>query len=91
MLLWLTDYLTIFDGGFSVFRYLTLRTMISVMTAFFVSVMIGPYVIAKLGSLQLSQTVRDDGPESHLSKTGTPHHGRGVNFNGDFNHNLVVG
>ena len=72
MLLWLTDYLTIFDGGFSVFRYLTLRTMISVMTAFFVSVMIGPYVIAKLGSLQLSQTVRDDGPESHLSKTGTP-------------------
>jgi len=72
MLLWLTDYLSQFVGGFAVFQYLTLRTMVSVMTALITSLLIGPYVIERLSYLQLSQTVRDDGPETHLSKAGTP-------------------
>ena len=72
MLLWLTDYLTNFVGGFGVFQYLTFRTMVSVMTALFVSLVIGPWVIAKLTELQIGQTVREDGPQSHLSKAGTP-------------------
>jgi phospho-N-acetylmuramoyl-pentapeptide-transferase len=72
MLLWLTDYLSQFVTGFGVFQYLTFRTMVSVMTALFMSLLIGPYVIDKLGELQLGQTVREDGPKSHLSKAGTP-------------------
>ncbi len=72
MLLWLTEYLSEFISGFSVFQYLTFRTMVSVMTALFTSLLIGPYVIQKLADLQISQTVRDEGPKSHLSKAGTP-------------------
>ena len=72
MLLWLTEYLSQFVSGFAVFQYLTFRTMVSVMTALFTSLLIGPYVIDKLSELQLGQTVRDDGPQTHLSKAGTP-------------------
>jgi phospho-N-acetylmuramoyl-pentapeptide-transferase len=72
MLLWLTEYLSEFISGFSVFQYLTFRTMVSVMTALFMSLLIGPYVIAKLAHLQIAQTVRPEGPQSHLSKAGTP-------------------
>ena len=72
MLLWLTEYLSQFVGGFAVFQYLTFRTMVSVMTALFTSLLIGRYVIRRLGELQLGQTVRADGPQSHLSKAGTP-------------------
>ena len=72
MLLWLTEYLSQYVSGFAVFQYLTFRTMVSVMTALFTSLIIGPYVIDKLSELQLGQTVRDDGPQTHLSKAGTP-------------------
>ena len=72
MLLWLTDVLAEFISGFSVFQYLTFRTMVSVMTALFMSLLIGPLVIERLAHLQIGQTIRDDGPESHLSKAGTP-------------------
>jgi phospho-N-acetylmuramoyl-pentapeptide-transferase len=72
MLLWLTEYLAEFISGFSVFQYLTFRTMVSVMTALMTSLLIGPYVISRLADLQIGQTVRDDGPQSHLSKAGTP-------------------
>jgi len=72
MLLWLTEYLSQYVSGFTVFQYLTFRTMVSVMTALITSLLIGPYVIAKLAELQLGQTVREDGPKSHLSKAGTP-------------------
>ena len=72
MLLWLTEYLAQYVSGFQVFHYLTFRTMVSVMTALFTSLIIGPYVIAKLTDLQLGQTVREEGPKSHLSKAGTP-------------------
>ena len=72
MLLWLTDYLSQFVSGFGVFQYLTFRTMVSVMTALFTSLIIGPYVIDRLADLQIGQTVRAEGPQSHLSKAGTP-------------------
>ncbi len=72
MLLWLTDYLSSSISGFAVFQYLTFRTMVSVMTALMMSLLIGPYVINKLAQLQIGQTVRSDGPKTHLSKAGTP-------------------
>ena len=72
MLLWLTEYLSQFVGGFAVFQYLTLRTMVSVVTALGVSLLIGPSMIAWLSRSQIGQQVRDDGPASHFSKAGTP-------------------
>ncbi|MFP6816428.1 MAG: phospho-N-acetylmuramoyl-pentapeptide-transferase [Pseudomonadales bacterium] len=72
MLLWLTNYLSEYISGFGVFGYLTFRTMVSVVTALVMSLLIGPYVIDKLSHYQIGQTVRDDGPKSHLSKAGTP-------------------
>ena len=72
MLLWLTEYLSQFISGFAVFQYLTFRTMVSVVTALAMSLLIGPIVIAKLSHHQIGQTVREDGPVSHLSKAGTP-------------------
>ena len=78
MLLWLTDYLSEFIRAFSVFQYLTLRSMISAMTALFLSLLIGPLFIDKLSRQQISQKVRADGPKSHLSKEGTPTMGGGL-------------
>ena len=72
MLLWLTDYLSEFVGGFAVFQYLTFRTMVSVVTALLMSLLIGPVMIARLARAQIGQTIRDDGPASHYSKAGTP-------------------
>ena len=72
MLLWLTEYLLRFDSGFSVFRYLTLRTILGVLTALLISFILGPYLIRHLSSRQIGQSVRDDGPASHLDKIGTP-------------------
>ncbi len=72
MLLWLTEYLSEFVGAFGVFQYLTFRTMVSALTALAMSLIIGPVMIKKLSHYQIGQTVRGDGPESHLSKAGTP-------------------
>ena len=68
MLIWLTDYLTEYNTGFAVFRYITLRTILAVLTA----LMIGPGMIRRLSRYKIGQTVRNDGPETHLSKAGTP-------------------
>ncbi len=78
MLLWLTDFLADYVSGFSVFQYLTFRTMVSVVTALVLSLVIGPRVINRLLHHQIGQTVREDGPESHLSKAGTPTMGGGL-------------
>ncbi len=72
MLLYLADYLTRFDPGFSVFQYLTLRAILGVLTALIISFVVGPAMIRRLSFHQIGQTVRDDGPESHLTKAGTP-------------------
>ena len=72
MLLWLTEYLAQFDSGFNVFSYLTLRVILGVLTSLFISFIFGPYLIRRLTHKQIGQSVRDDGPESHLEKSGTP-------------------
>lgn len=72
MLLWLTEYLTQFNSGFNVFSYLTLRIILGVLTSLFISFLFGPYLIRRLTHNQIGQSIRDDGPESHLEKTGTP-------------------
>jgi len=55
-----------------IFRYLTFRTAFASLTALLIALFIGPYVIQKLREFQIGQYVRDDGPQSHLKKTGTP-------------------
>jgi len=72
MLIWLTDYLTQFESGFGVFRYLTLRTILSVLTSLITSFILGPYLISHLTNKKIAQSIRDDGPEAHLNKIGTP-------------------
>jgi len=72
MLLYLTDYLEHFYSGFNVFQYLTLRAILGALTALVISFMVGPFVIRKLSSYQIGQPVRANGPQSHLSKAGTP-------------------
>jgi len=72
MLLYLTDWLAQFESGFYVFRYLTLRTILGIITALLISLLIGRPLIRWLSSYKVGQVVRDDGPASHFSKTGTP-------------------
>lgn len=72
MLIWLAEWLQQFDAGFNVFSYLTLRAILSTLTALLMAVLIGPKMITWLQQMQIGQTVRDDGPQSHLSKSGTP-------------------
>jgi phospho-N-acetylmuramoyl-pentapeptide-transferase len=72
MLLILSEYLSQFYSGFAVFQYLTLRTILGVMTALGMSLIIGPTMIRHLSFKQIGQVVRKDGPESHFSKSGTP-------------------
>lgn len=56
----------------NVFRYLTFRAILGVLTALVISFWIGPGMIRRLGYHQIKQTIRHDGPESHLAKAGTP-------------------
>ncbi len=72
MLLNLAEYLSQFYSAFSVFEYLTLRAILGVLTALAIALMIGPFMIRSLVLRQIGQKVRDDGPESHFSKAGTP-------------------
>ncbi len=72
MLLWLGEFLTQFYSAFNVFSYLTFRAIVSTLTALFISLYFGPKLIRYLQKMQIGQTIRDDGPESHLSKSGTP-------------------
>lgn len=72
MLLWLTNFLAQFNSNFTVFQYLTVRGTFGVLTALVLSLLIGPWMIKRLNYRQIGQVVRDDGPQSHLSKAGTP-------------------
>ncbi len=72
MLLYVTEFLEQFHSGFNVFQYLTLRAILGTITALVLSLIIGPSMIRKLTSYKIGQQVRDDGPQSHLSKAGTP-------------------
>ena len=57
---------------FNVFRYITFRTIYAAITALLLCFVIGPWLIRELGSHQIGQTIRRDGPERHLAKEGTP-------------------
>jgi phospho-N-acetylmuramoyl-pentapeptide-transferase len=62
---------TIFSS-FNVFRYITFRTIFASITALLICLVVGPWLIRKLQSLQIGQQIREDGPKSHLVKKGTP-------------------
>ncbi len=72
MLVWLAEYLTQVHGGFAVFQYITVRGIMGILTALFVSLLIGPTMIRRLNYHQIGQVVRDDGPQTHFIKAGTP-------------------
>lgn len=72
MLVWMSDFMMQFDSNFAVLQYITVRGIFSILTALGVSLVIGPYMIRKLNYHQIGQVVREDGPESHFSKAGTP-------------------
>lgn len=72
MLVWLAEYLQQFYSGFNVISYITVRAAMALFTALLLSLWIGPKVIRRLQILKFGQEVRNDGPESHLSKRGTP-------------------
>lgn len=72
MLLILADWLAQYYSPFRVFDYLTLRAILGVLTALALSLLLGPLMIRKLVEAQIGQAVRTDGPQSHLSKSGTP-------------------
>ena len=72
MLLSLFQALSEYYSGFNVFQYLTLRAILGVLTALLISFMVGPWMIRRLSRYKIGQQVRNDGPQSHLSKAGTP-------------------
>lgn len=72
MLLLLAEYLQQFHKGFAVFQYLSLRGILGVLTALSLALWLGPWMIRTLQIRQIGQAVRNDGPQSHLSKSGTP-------------------
>ena len=59
-------------SAFNVFRYITFRTIYASLTAFFICFLLGPWVIKRLQQMQVGQFIRDDGPETHYKKSGTP-------------------
>jgi phospho-N-acetylmuramoyl-pentapeptide-transferase len=78
MLLWLTHYFEKYWHFFRVFEYLTFRTILGTLTALLISLLVGPAMIRYLTHYQVGQSIRDDGPQSHLTKAGTPTMGGGL-------------
>jgi phospho-N-acetylmuramoyl-pentapeptide-transferase len=72
MLMTLTEHLSGIYSGFNVFSYLTMRAILAALTALVLSFAAGPYLIQKLTIRRAGQPVREDGPQSHLPKAGTP-------------------
>ncbi|MGD8429256.1 MAG: phospho-N-acetylmuramoyl-pentapeptide-transferase, partial [Ectothiorhodospiraceae bacterium] len=72
MLLDLAEWLQQIHSGFNVFQYLTFRAILGALTALGIALLVGPALIRRLVQYQIGQYVRDDGPQTHLSKAGTP-------------------
>lgn len=72
MFLEFLSFFTKIDSGFYVINYLTVRAVLAMLLALFVSLAFGKFFIRKLQKLQIGQVIREDGPQSHLKKTGTP-------------------
>jgi phospho-N-acetylmuramoyl-pentapeptide-transferase len=63
---------------FNIFRYITFRAFIAFFSSFFLCLFWGPYFIKSLQRLQMGQAIRNDGPQSHFKKAGTPTMGGGL-------------
>ncbi len=72
MLLLLSQWLQEYIGSLRIVNYLTFRALMANLTSIFIGLMLGPIVIRKLQHLKVGQAVRDDGPQTHLIKSGTP-------------------
>lgn len=72
MLLWLSEWIANYLHFFHVFQYLTLRAILGTLTALITSLTLGPAIIRHLSAHRMGQVIRDDGPQTHLSKAGTP-------------------
>jgi phospho-N-acetylmuramoyl-pentapeptide-transferase len=72
MLLELAEYFSRDIRALNVFSYITLRAVLAAMTALIISFVAGPAMIRKLTAYKIGQAVRSDGPQSHLTKAGTP-------------------
>jgi phospho-N-acetylmuramoyl-pentapeptide-transferase len=72
MLLELAQWLAKDHRFFAVFNYITLRAVLATMTALLIGLAAGPWLIRKLAQLKIGQAVRADGPQTHLTKSGTP-------------------
>jgi len=72
MLFYLAEYLKEYVSGFNVFTYITMRAIMGALTALVISLVMGPFMIKRLSIKQIGQTVRIDGPVTHLPKSGTP-------------------
>src|SRR5574340_227056 len=72
MLLTLTQWLAEDIRAFNVFNYITLRAVLAMLTALMISFLVGPAMIRKLTAYKIGQSVRNDGPQTHLVKAGTP-------------------
>lgn len=72
MLIWLAQFFEQWISGFRVFQYTTFRAVMAALTALMLGLFFGPRTIRKLTELKVGQTVRSDGPQTHLAKTGTP-------------------
>ncbi|MDA8872122.1 phospho-N-acetylmuramoyl-pentapeptide-transferase [Candidatus Thioglobus sp.] len=72
MFLEILSFLSSLDTGFNVLSYLTVRAVFAMMTALLITLVLGKWIISKLQHYQIGQVVRNDGPETHLEKAGTP-------------------
>ncbi|MCE5231913.1 MAG: phospho-N-acetylmuramoyl-pentapeptide-transferase [Mizugakiibacter sp.] len=72
MLLELAEWLKAYVNAFHLFQYITFRSIMSALTALAISLLLGPGLIRKLAAIKAGQVIRKDGPQSHLSKAGTP-------------------
>src|ERR1700682_621379 len=72
MLLALANWIASDVRTFNVFGYITLRAVLATITALMISFVVGPKMIRKLAQYKIGQSVRDDGPQTHLTKAGTP-------------------
>src|SRR5215831_67312 len=72
MLLLISEWLEQYLRAFNVFSYITLRAVLATMTALLISFLLGPRMIRKLTEYKIGQAIRNDGPQTHLVKAGTP-------------------
>ena len=72
MFLELISFLASIDTGFNVLSYLTVRAVFAMMTALLITLVLGKWIISKLEQYEIGQVIRDDGPETHEEKEGTP-------------------